>query len=145
MEDFMKLNRIASIAAFALFAITLMWSQTNSAPRHGTPNYDPKTETTVKGIVEENVQQTGPGGWGGTHLIVKTETGTVEVHVGPTQYIAAQGFSFAKGDKVEVTGSQLKMGSTNVIIAREVKKDDKVLTLRDAQGFPKWSGMGHGR
>jgi hypothetical protein len=26
------------------------------------------------------------------------------------------------------------------IIAAEVKKDDEVLTLRDASGFPAWSG-----
>ena len=30
----------------------------------------------------------------------------------------------------------------DVVIAREIKKGDQVLTLRDAKGFPLWSGQG---
>jgi hypothetical protein len=56
--------------------------------------------------------------------------------------VSSQGFSFAKGDQVEVIGSRVRMDSTDGVIAREIKKDDKVLTLRDAQGFPKWSRAG---
>jgi hypothetical protein len=45
---------------------------------------------------------------------------------------------FAKGDQVEVIGSKVKGTDTEVVIAREVKKDGKVLTLRNAQGIPAW-------
>lgn len=45
---------------------------------------------------------------------------------------------FVKGDQVEVIGSKVKGTDAVVVIARDVKKDGKVLTLRNAQGIPAW-------
>ena len=49
------------------------------------------------------------------------------------------GFTFAKGDQIEVVGSRVKFGDADVLLAREVQKDGKTLVLRDANGIPKWS------
>ena len=62
------------------------------------------------------------------------------MHVGPSAYVSKNGFAFSAGDQVDVTGSKTKLGDTETIVAREIKKDGKVLTLRDNQGIPKWSG-----
>lgn len=105
-------------------------------------NYDPKTEMTTTGTIEEVNQLASGHGWHGTHLMVKTETGTFDVHLGPSDYIAGQQFSFAQGDPIEITGSKVKMQGNDVILAREVKKDGKTLSLRNAQGMPNWAG-GH--
>jgi DNA/RNA endonuclease YhcR with UshA esterase domain len=102
--------------------------------------YDTATETTVKGTVEEVKQVSGPrGGPGGTHLILKTDKETLEVHLGPTTFLEKEKFTFAKGDQIEVTGSKVKIGAADALLAREVKKGDKTLTLRNAQGIPAWS------
>ncbi len=77
---------------------------------------------------------------GGTHLDLKTGSGTFDVHLGPSGFLAAKNFKFAKGDQVEVTGSKVTFEGHDAIIAREVKMGGKVLTLRDAQGIPEWSG-----
>jgi hypothetical protein len=61
------------------------------------------------------------------------------VHVGPTSYVAESGFIFLAGDQVEVTGSKINVDGADAILAREIKKDGKVLTLRDRQGIPGWS------
>lgn len=50
------------------------------------------------------------------------------------------GFSFRPGDEVEVLGSKVKLGNSEAVIAREIKKEDKRLMLRDAQGIPQWAG-----
>ncbi len=118
--------------------------QAGTGPHPGMRNYDPSTEVTVKGTVSEVQQQAGKQGWQGTHLVLKTDAGELRVHVGPSSYIASQGFAFAKGDNVEVTGSKVKFGEQEAVLAREIKKDGKVLTLRDAQGIPKWSRGGRG-
>jgi hypothetical protein len=103
--------------------------------------YDPATETTVKGTVEEVKQIPGQrGGASGTHLIVKTDKETLEVHLGPTAFLEKEKFTFAKGDQIQVTGSKVKIGGADALLAREVKKGDKALTLRNAQGIPVWSG-----
>lgn len=54
---------------------------------------------------------------GGTHLIVKTDTETVD------------------GSLIAVAGGQ-------AVLAREVRQGDRVVILRDAQGFPRWSSRG---
>jgi hypothetical protein len=100
--------------------------------------YDPNTETTVKGTVEK-VTEIGDQGWTGTHLTLRTNEQTYDVHVGPSAYVAASGFTFLAGDQVEVTGSKVKFDGADAIVAREIKKDGKVLTLRDRQGIPSWS------
>ncbi len=106
--------------------------------------YDPKTEATFTGFIDE-IQSQGCMGWrNGTHLMIKTESETVEVCVGPASFVQQKGFSFAKNDKVEVIGSRVKVGGRNVVIARQVTKDNRTLTLRDSQGIPEWSG-GHRR
>jgi DNA/RNA endonuclease YhcR with UshA esterase domain len=127
----------------SLMAITQ--TQAGAGPWQGMARYDPKTETTIQATVEEVKQITGKRGWSGTHLMVRTETGTLEVHVGPAAYIASQQFAFAKGDKIEVTGSKTTLQGTEVLLAREIKKDAKSLVLRDAQGFPKWAGGRRGQ
>lgn len=120
--------------------------------------YDPATETTFKGTVEEVTQATsasmkgmqmkGMGrGMMGTHLTVKTTGDEVRtVMLGPSTFSESKGFKFAKGDSVEITGSKVTMGGTDYIVAREVVKDGKTLTLRDKTGTPLWSGgmMGRG-
>lgn len=112
--------------------------------QRGMHNYNPSTETTVKGTVEQVKQVTGQHGWNGTHLTLKAESGTMDVHVGPSAYVSKQGFSFAAGDQIEVVGSKVTLAGNGALIAREIKKDGKTLVLRDAQGIPKWSG-GRGR
>ncbi|HTM87802.1 MAG TPA: hypothetical protein VL155_06355 [Terriglobales bacterium] len=121
-------------------AAVLFLSVPLALAQRGIRNYDPSTETTVKGTVEEVKQVSGQHGWNGTHLRLRTEAGQMDVHAGPSSYIAAQGFSFAKGDQIEVLGSKVKLGGSEALIAREIKQGDKTLVLRNAQGIPQWSG-----
>lgn len=105
----------------------------------GMPKYDPKTEVTVKGTIEDVQQQTGKGGWSGTHLVLKADAATFDVHVGPSSYITQQKFTFAKGDMIEVVGSKVTIADKEALLAREITKDGKTLVLRNAQGIPQWS------
>ena len=128
----------ASIILLAVF-VSAVLAQAQRGSGMGMPNYDPKTETTVAGAVQE-VQQHQMMGHQGTHLIVKTNTGELEIHLGPSSYLTQHQFSFAKGDQVEVAGSMVKMGGKDALLARQIKKDGKTLVLRNAQGIPAWSG-----
>jgi hypothetical protein len=77
---------------------------------------------------------------GGTHVLVKTATETLDVHLGPRWYLDNQEAQLASKDQVEVRGSRVTMNGKPVIIAAEVKKGDASLLLRDDQGMPMWSG-----
>jgi hypothetical protein len=106
------------------------------------PIYNTATEVTLKGSVEAVNQVKGPQSWDSTHLSLKTDKETIDVHVGPSWFLAQNKMSFTKGDQIEVIGSRVKFGETDALIAREIKKGGETLTLRNAQGFPVWSG-GH--
>ena len=102
--------------------------------------YNTATETTLQGTVRAVTNPAGRRGWSGTHLSLQSGGQTYDVHVGPSAYVANAGFTFAAGDRIEVTGSKVQLNGAGAIIAREITKDGKVLALRDKQGFPKWSG-----
>ena len=108
--------------------------------RANAPNYDAAKEITIQGTVED-VITAQRGAMMGVHLTVKAETETFDVRLGPAWFLDQKQFKFAKGDRISVTGATLPTG--HVLIAREVKKGDAVLVLRDAKGFPQWSRGRH--
>jgi len=110
--------------------------------RQGGGNYNPATETTLTGTVDEVKQMPAPGrGGGGVHLILSAASGPIDVHVGPASFVTAKHVTFAKGDALTVVGSKVTMAGQVVVIAREIKKGDQTLTLRDEKGIPLWAGQ----
>ena len=132
----MKLIRNGVASLFVLGLSLGVWAQNQRSMR----NYNPATETTVKGTVDDVQQPTGRRSKSGIHLVLKTESGAIPVHVGPSAYVSEKQFSFAKGDQIEVLGSKVSSGGTDTIIAREITKEGKALVLRNAQGIPEWAG-----
>ena len=104
------------------------------------PKYDTTNEIKIKGVVEE-VREV-PGNFEGTHLVVKTETTTVLVHVAPASFLKDIDTTFAKGDQVQVTGSKTPStsGAEEEILAREITVGTNTVTLRDDKGVPVWVG-----
>jgi hypothetical protein len=108
--------------------------------------YNPQTEETFGAEVLKLETFTLPRGkHTGVHLVVKTDKETIPVHLGPSIFVEKLGVNSAPQDKVEITGSRINPPRGPVIIAREVKKGDKVLKLRNSDGTPVWRGMGFRR
>jgi len=74
------------------------------------------------------------------HVAVKADGQTMDVHLGPTWFLQREGIELAKADAVEVTGSVVDSEGATFLIARELKKGQKAVRLRDEQGVPAWSG-----
>ncbi len=152
---------VVLLAVLSFMFASLAWSQPGSGPGggqgpgmsgrpgHGAgmgfPNrmYNPQTEETFTAVVEKVETSTTSGGrQAGLHLIVKTDQGTMPVHLGPSWYVEQQGVSFTPQDTVQVIGSRVSSPQGPMIIAREVKKGEKTLKLRQADGTPAWAGRG---
>jgi len=114
---------------------TAAWAQT--ASKTG-PQYDVKNEVKIKGAVEEVRDVPGPSG--GTNLVVKTDTKTVVVLVGPTAFLKDIDATFNKGEQVEVIGCRASDATEDEILAREITVGQNTTTLRDDKGIPIWSG-----
>jgi hypothetical protein len=103
------------------------------------PNYDPVKEITIQGTVEE-VLTAQRGTMTGVHLKVRFVDKTFDVRLGSARFLKQKQFTFAAGDRIDVTGATISTKTGDALIAREVKKSDSVLVLHDAKSFPVWSG-----
>lgn len=136
---------ILALFMFLVVAIASVPSEA-AAQRGGRagqgPRYDTSTEATLRGTVQDVKQVTGgPGmrGLSGTHVVIRTDQETIEVHFGPSAFLVEQKFAVQTGDSIVVVGSRTTVAGAAVVLAREVRKGDQTVTLRDAQGFPKWA------
>lgn len=137
---------IAVLAAFFVFLSGVSFAQGGKGGGGWGPGtsynrmYNPQTVETLSGEVEKVELFTPRRGMSqGVHLVLKTDKGSIPVHLGPSWYMDKQGVKFEKGDKLEVTGSRVTFNKKPAIIASEIKKGDKTLKLRDETGTPAWS------
>ena len=107
-------------------------------PAVKAPEYDPKAEATIKGVVEDFHESKMRGDHPGLHIVLKTDTETVEVHACPLQFLTDLDFAVVKGDTLTIIGS--RPGGEGLVIAREITKGQMSLTLRDKTGAPVWTG-----
>ena len=102
------------------------------------PKYDISTETKMKGTIEDIKLPPKENGKEIAHLLLKTGTDTADVYLCPASFLDDMGVSFSKGDEINLTGSKIKQGDADLILAREVVRGTDTLVLRDSKGNPVW-------
>src|SRR5437879_4998821 len=103
------------------------------------PKYNPSTESKFKGVVEELKLPPKGNTKEVAHLMIKNGTDILDIYLCPKSFMDDMGVSFAKGDEIAFTGSKIKDGEADMILAREIVKGTDTLVLRDAKGVPVWS------
>jgi len=131
-----RTSRKSSILAIAVLCALPLVAQ--KAQQTNRPKYDVSTETKMDGVVEEVKLPPTGSKKEIAHLLVKIGTDTVDVYLCPKSFLDDMGVSFTKGDQVTITGSKIKQGGADLILAREVVKGTDSLVLRDAKGNPVW-------
>ena len=107
--------------------------------------YNPETVVTLTGTVVQILKVKPAKGISyGIHLIVKTDDETIEAHLGPAWYIENQEKMIIVNDQVEITGSKINYKDKPAIIVSKMQRGEDHLQLRDANGFPAWSGWRKG-
>lgn len=109
-------------------------------PAPAAPAYDTKTEIQFEGSVTK-VRQVSSGALLGAFLTVKTKAESIDLYLGPAEFIKLFDMQFKNGDAVEITGSKVKFDGNDLVLAREVKLGKTTLVLRDANGSPNWLWM----
>ncbi len=123
--------------AVALFCTLPLVAQ--KAQETSPPKYDVHTETKMKGTVEEVKLPPKGSEKEVAHLLLKNSTETVDVYLCPKSFLDDMGVSFSKGDEITLTGSKVKQGEADLVLAREVVKGNDTLVLRDDKGNPVWN------
>jgi hypothetical protein len=105
---------------------------------HSSPKYDVQTETKTKGVVDEiNVVS-----WGTrkdfTELVTKNGEEKLHFYLCPKPFLEEMEITFNKGDEITVTGSKVKDGTSDVVLARQLARNNDTLVFRDDKGNPVW-------
>jgi hypothetical protein len=124
----------AWLAGVLLLAITARAQQAAPSLHDG---YDLSREVNVVGTVSAVVEnsKTGPLG---THVIVQTAGGAVDVHVGSAKFLKLNELTLASGDAVRVIGQSFAVGSDTVFFARIIQRGTKAVAVRSPRGMPLW-------
>jgi hypothetical protein len=132
------------IPMFLLLGVALMLSQKSKQQDDPLPKYDLQTEMKTKGVVDEVNLLTVGSRKDFVELIIvgkssgKSDEDKMHIYLCPKPFQEEMGVSLSKGDEIAVTGSKVKLESSDVILAREVVKGTDSLVLRDDKGTPVW-------
>jgi hypothetical protein len=103
------------------------------------PRYEVATVIDVDATVMDLREVSRNNPLSGLHLTVKIESDTIDVFLGPVDFLKGFEITFAKGDKLEIIGSKIKFGGAHIVLARLVRREETTLYLRDAKGKPHWA------
>jgi hypothetical protein len=102
------------------------------------PAYDVATVVDFTAAVMEVREVPKDQAMAGLHVMVKSETKTLDIHVGPSEFVKVFDVAFAKGDEIRVVGSKVEFEGSTVVLAREVTIGSVTLLCRDKDGSPLW-------
>ena len=122
-----------------LLAVFFTLVGVGSAQKGNTgPKYDAGKQVKVAGVIEDMHETPGP--YEGTHLLVKTDAGTVLVQLAPAEFLKEIDATFKKGDAIQVIGAKNTGTEGDEILAKEITIGNNTTTLRDDNGTPVWVG-----
>jgi len=127
---------VFAVVVTAALLLILGVSFHRPATGQGAALYNPANEVVIKGVVQEVQQFDCPVSEGelGSHMMLKTAEGVLQVHLAPVRIMQGQKLSFAPGDQVEVLGSKIRLAGENGLIAREVTRGNESIIFRDREG-----------
>lgn len=137
----MKFTRVL-LGVFALLlsgaAISLV-SQEKIPLTRVSYTYTPTSEQTMRGWVVETKDFECPvTGTMGSHITVKNETSSIEVHLAPASFMKQYEINIRKGDNVTVVGSKITYEGKSALIAKSVAIGNETYNFRDPSGKPLW-------
>jgi hypothetical protein len=130
--------KVVAIPLFLLVCVPAGLSQKAPPADSNLPKYDLQTEAKTDGVIDEVNQLSVGTRKDFTELIIKSGADKLHIYVCPKPFQDEIGVSFAKGDRIAVTGSKVKQEASEVILAREMVKGTDTLMFRDNKGNPVW-------
>ncbi len=135
MKRVIRWSWMATALVTALAAAGIAGAQT--APQADSSLYQVGRETNLVGTVSSVVEdsKTGPLG---THVMVQSGSGLVDVHVGSSKYLALNKLNLKSGDSVRIVGENFTVGADTVFYARIVQDGTAAVAVRSPKGAPLW-------
>ena len=130
---------LASLSALALLSL-FSPVQAQTAPLAVTPagpfSYDVSQEVTLNGTVSSVIANHSPGFFAGSHLLLTTLSGPVDISLGTFALLGKDPLPITPGQQVEVVGVMKILKDKQFFLARAVKAGDRVYEIRNQHGIP---------
>jgi hypothetical protein len=81
----------------------------------------------------------------GTHVLLQTSAGNVDVHLGDARLLHQAKLSLAQGMSVRFVGETQTVGKNSVFLARLVQVGSQVVAVRSNHGLPLSAGVARGK
>ena len=107
------------------------------------PLYDVNKEIKIDGTIDK-IETKSSGGPIGTHLLVISAQGVVDVHLGASMAVTAKNLGLSVGESIHVTGMMANVGGNSVLLARILTTSNHIYMLRNEHGAPIRSLMPRG-
>jgi DNA/RNA endonuclease YhcR with UshA esterase domain len=137
----MKAYRIlwALLLLPVMAGLTALVAQEKNPPAQHGYSYDVANQQTVEGNVIETRDYSCPvSGSVGSHIILKSDSGSIEVHLAPATFMKQYEIMIRKGDKARVTGSRIIFEGKPALIAKSIIIANDTYNFRDGKGRPLW-------
>src|SRR5215470_4787209 len=121
------------VAAAVLF-VAVAADSSDPRDRRDITGYNVLTERVFEGAVEGKLYMIERI----VYFPLRTGESVVQVQVGPKDFVERHNFKIKTGDMMTVTGMPIVMSGRDVVLAREIRSTNGVLTVRDALGLPLW-------
>jgi hypothetical protein len=122
-----------------LGAANTLVSQDKDSATLPSYTYGQSSEQTVRGWVVETRDFHCPvSGTMGSHITLKSEASTIEIHLAPATFMKQYEINIQKGDNVTVVGSRIFFEGKTALIAKSVAIGRETYNFRDAAGNPLW-------
>lgn len=135
-RPFVTLGSLALLALIC-FAPTASGQTTSNATKPLGPfSYNVGEEITLHGTVSSVLKKSEPGMIMGDHLLVATSSGIVDGSLGSSALQGRYAMPVTEGQQVQLIGVIKTLKGHQVFLARIVKLDDQIYTIRNEHGFP---------
>ena len=129
-----------STLSLVLLVFTLPPGQAQMAPAAtraaGPLSYDLSREVALSGTVSAVLTQPSLGMISGSHLLLTTLSGSVDISLGMFGLKGEGALVIVGGQQVEVVGVMKTLKDKRVLLARNVKVGDHVYAIRNEHGIP---------
>jgi hypothetical protein len=130
---------LGTVIVFLLAGAAPLVSQDKHLQAQAGYSYDQANQQTLRGwVVETRDFQCPVSGTMGSHITVKSETGTMEVHLAPASFMKLYEIAIRKNDNVTIVGSRIMFDGKPSLIARSVVVGRDTFNFRDPKGRPLW-------
>lgn len=131
--EFRKLGALCG--SFLIALLPGLQAQAAKSSQSYPFRYDASEETTVSGSVTAVLTKGTKGMMNGSHLLMATPAGSLDVSLGAYGLIGKDALAVRLGEQIEVVGVMKTLNNRPVFMARTVTAGDQVYPLRSAHGI----------